>query len=745
MSQNLKIRPFARLLTMLGDQLIKNEQIAVVELIKNSYDADADWVKVSFENFTQDYKATPQSRIIVEDNGCGMTREIIERAWMNPATPNKYARDNKEHRTPIKHRVIQGEKGIGRYAMLKLGSTVNMTTRPLNGDIEYTLCFDVSEYGSEFIGERQEEDKFLDELEFPLRESTPQYFSYRTLKVGNQVLSDNAHGTRIEITNLRGQWSRKKMEEISKSIYRFGNFFDIITNQQRNDDFLLALYFNGDYVGREDVSNSIILRNLLETQSVFQITDGHYDSKAQTFRFKKNGHAMELPLSDPKIRGNRLYKNHFTTDAKHSVYRDISNFGDFKFDFYVFDLAAKEPSKFALVGQARDIVKEHRVYLLRDGIRVMPYGDADDDWLQIDTNRGTFSAGGFLSNDQLVGRVEISKYGNEHLKDKTNREGLIDEENYTRDFIVIISVFLSYLRTEIYKEYLERNKSKQRIDKERANVVLDAFRELKKYFKDDQKASTMISQLEKNYEMEKKYCEERVRRTEALAAVGLSVEVSSHDIMLMFNKGVDMLMNLQEECQRSSFDIKQLPANLERLYGIFSFVKAKMKDLQLLFVSSKQRRRQLRVEDILEKVIRIYKYAYEESHIDIDIEKIGSPLMATCTDADLLQLFINLFDNSLYWLETVDKEEKLVLVTLDGNNGQLIFSDNGPGIRDEDTPYIFEAFFSGKGQGGRGLGLYISRQIMERNEYNIRLAQCKDERLLEGANFVVSFVKQEND
>jgi len=71
----------------------------------------------------------------------------------------------------------------------------------------------------------------------------------------------------------------------------------------------------------------------METQSVFQITDGHYDSKAHIFRFKKNGCLMELPLSNPKIRGNRLYRNHFTIDPKHTVYRDISDFGDFNFRF----------------------------------------------------------------------------------------------------------------------------------------------------------------------------------------------------------------------------------------------------------------------------------------------------------------------------------------------------------------------------------------------------------------------------
>ena len=94
MDKTLKIRPYARLLTMLGEQLIKNEQIALAELIKNSYDADAEWVKVRFVDFGFDEKKkeifkTKDSKIIIEDNGCGMSMGVIEDSWMNPATPNK--------------------------------------------------------------------------------------------------------------------------------------------------------------------------------------------------------------------------------------------------------------------------------------------------------------------------------------------------------------------------------------------------------------------------------------------------------------------------------------------------------------------------------------------------------------------------------------------------------------------------------------------------------------------------------
>src|SRR3546814_4500872 len=77
-AKSLKFRPYARLLTMLGDQLIKNERVALVELIKNAYDADASWVKVSFEGFDSNFRANADSRIVIEDDGIGMTPDVIE-------------------------------------------------------------------------------------------------------------------------------------------------------------------------------------------------------------------------------------------------------------------------------------------------------------------------------------------------------------------------------------------------------------------------------------------------------------------------------------------------------------------------------------------------------------------------------------------------------------------------------------------------------------------------------------------
>ena len=156
--ETLKLRPYARLLTMLGDQLIKNERIALVELIKNAYDADADRVEVRFEDFKSDLTHDANSRIVVRDDGAGMTPDVVRNEWMNPAAPTKYlAKRAGRRKTPGKGRVVQGEKGIGRFAILKLGKLVTVTTRPHGADMEIILTYDFARFDDDFVSENDEQ------------------------------------------------------------------------------------------------------------------------------------------------------------------------------------------------------------------------------------------------------------------------------------------------------------------------------------------------------------------------------------------------------------------------------------------------------------------------------------------------------------------------------------------------------------------------------------------------------------
>jgi HSP90 family molecular chaperone len=194
--EELKIRPYARLLTMLGEQLIKNERIALIELIKNSYDADADWVRVSLINFNDNFHLNPNSKIVIEDNGHGMNSDVIKKHWLNPATPEKLNRKQRNEKTE-RGRLIQGEKGIGRFAMFKLGRDIKLITRAKNSNEEYVLTYDFSKYDDDFLGEvekekknKQEKEKekglFLDDLTVKMETRVPKKIIEEDITLGTE-------------------------------------------------------------------------------------------------------------------------------------------------------------------------------------------------------------------------------------------------------------------------------------------------------------------------------------------------------------------------------------------------------------------------------------------------------------------------------------------------------------------------------------------------------------------------------
>ena len=249
-----------------------------------------------------------------------------------------------------------------------------------------------------------------------------------------------------------------------------------------------------------------------------------------------------------------------------------------------------------------------------------------------------------------------------------------------------------------------------------------------------------IDEASRLYKAERRYLVQRAENTEHLAGVGLSVETASHDLMSAMHRSLNMLDSLILQTQRQGVVDKEiLHRDLSTLRGTLSFIESQMKDLQLLFKSTKQRRKDIRVGEQLQKVQRLFQQTLDRSRISLNIEVIGIPLVAKTTEAVLLQLFLNLFDNAVYWLEGV-KGDRRIEIQLNGDDCTLIFADSGPGFRDEDLAYIFEPFFSGKGEEGRGLGLYIARQLLERHEYAIDVAD-KKQKILRGANLVVTFVK----
>ncbi len=256
----LRPRAYARLLTMIGDQLIKNEKVALIELIKNSYDADANWVQIRLQNFMIDGDEntlikSKDSCIEIEDDGIGMSFETIQTVWLNPATPNKFVQKLGGNNLTKKGRIIQGEKGIGRFAVYKLGSTIELTTKSIDEDEkEILLINDLSLFGEELIhdGTEQATPKYLDQIEYLYeKREKPLDIVPKSILVRGRKLQRASSGTIIRITNLRGEWSFEKIRAILSDISKLSNsreeknanafICDILVNEQsqfknENDD-----------------------------------------------------------------------------------------------------------------------------------------------------------------------------------------------------------------------------------------------------------------------------------------------------------------------------------------------------------------------------------------------------------------------------------------------------------------------------------------------------------------------------
>jgi signal transduction histidine kinase len=762
------IRPYARLLTMLGDQLIRNEQVALIELVKNSYDADSPWVKISFNNFQEElvddkstgtYKKTSESSIEIEDAGCGMDEKVISNHWLNPATPEKTNRKRAGNALTAKGRILQGEKGIGRFAMLKLGRKFTVITRPENSPVEFVIDYDFTKYDEEFVSESEpSRNLMLDELEVQVTRRTPEYFIERSMPWGVMLSFAPAHGTLIRISDVKDTWSNKKIEDVCNDLSYLQSIFDVMHEPEewkqtefirelpyKQDDFEIKFYLNGKAKsGTDDKKEE--LRGLLQNNSVFRIQHGRFDAETMEYTFNSNATPMRVNLMDDVFRGYTIFRQHFGDKAEVLKERKLEC-GSFDFEFYIFDLSLKQQEKNGLAPAEKKLIKSHRVYLYRDGIRVYPYGEAKDDWLRIDALRGTVSAGMFLSNDQLVGCVKISQKENKKLRDKTNREGLIEDGNAASDFIAVLQVFLTYIRQEIYgKQYRDQKKSANRLDIVQEDLVSKSFATLESAIGNNSAAKKAYKQTLRLYKNENAYLQQRAKTTEDLAGVGLSVETASHDIMVSMDKVVRNLNALIDDISTGlKIDNSSLLHELESIKGSLSFVESQLKDIQILFKSSKQRTRWISVKDIIDKVAYIYRRILKNEKINFDLHESGPPLKAKTTDAVLLQLLLNLFDNAVYWLKNIDTDNKQIAILLDGTSEKMIFSDTGPGVRPDDASYIFEPFFSGKGEEGRGLGLYIARQLLQRHDYSIALASNSEEQRLTGANFVISFAADEEE
>lgn len=729
-------KPYARLMNILGDQLITDRKVAVVEIAKNSYDADAESVKVKFfnlNNFGKNYlPVNEQPYIEIEDDGDGMTLEIIKKVWLRPATPNKITKKKLKENLTNKGRIIQGEKGIGRFAIHKLGEKIELYTKASEND-EVKLEMDFTDFDPD------KADLFTPMEDYKLLNKV---FNNWYVNSPPEVI-DKQKGTVIRIFNLRERWKIEDLQDLYKSVQRLipptdENAKKLGINFQQ--DFVIDLYNDGELFVAENITT---FKDVIERAQYTMIgevdKDGYlefnYKSQSPIRSFSKEVNLLSREALSKENYASVAVEKRFYDKTKKTLIRNPLS-GPFKFTFYAFDLA--KPDRTILNKDIETFIKDNFVFVLRDGVRVYPYGEKGVDWLNLDKLRSTYRAGSFVSYNDLTGFVYISDDHNKLLKDSSNRQGIMDIDGALEDFKSMVTAVTEIFNSEIKIDKNKIELNKKVAIKDSSDILTKSFNSFKSLLeKTDnreilEKANSFLTTVQKHTTLMR----ERMETVEDLAGLGMAVEKASHDSLTLLSTMRSNVLDFKIKAIAGDYKTENLISLLTELDENLSFVFEEMQIIQPLFKAQRKAAQDVSIFECVDKVVKYFRRDLDKK---ITVEIINANDLIVHTNKGLiLQILINLIDNAIYWVNKNETNDKKITIAIDSTKRTLTIADNGPGVREDVRDAIFSEFFSLKTD-GRGLGLYIVKEILFRINGEIYINNREDEKILPGANFIINF------
>ena len=698
-SAELVFKPRARLILQLGDELIRNESIALLELIKNAYDADASLVRVIMKNLDK----PEDGLIIVEDDGHGMTKDIIENVWMEPGSDYKKNLFEERRKTPKFGRLPLGEKGIGRFAAHKLGKIITIITKAENHP-EILLKINWSAF---------EENKYLDDVSINLVSRKPEVLKNRT-------------GTRIEIRKLRRPWTRGMLRDVYRSILSFISPFD--TTESFKIDF--------------KTEHQEWIKDLMEIGDIKEFALFRFKCIMEGNRIMRFRYEFIPWPAMKKVQGRvideiteYMSKILYLKDNEGEINLDKYRIGPVIFEGFIFDLdheilSLGAPDKKVF----QKYLKIHggiRVY--RDGIRVYDYGDPGNDWLDLGIRRVNQPTKR-ISNNILVGAVHLSREKSEDLIEKTNREGFIENDAFNelkRALLYVIGQVegLRYVDKEKIRSIygLKKAKMKEPVVKE----IHDIKNLIEKRIKEENLKKTFFRYLDR-IESEYKMMRDILLKS---AGVGLTLSVVIHEIEKIIAE-LKRVVKREKEIER----IKSLVEHLAKLVEGYSVMikKSKIKEWNL--------------QKLLEQAIFNMEFRFNVHNIEVIKKYNGKAnnIRIKCARNLVISSFVNIMDNSIWWLEYKYKQhkfrKKIFIDVSDSIEGyiSIIFADNGPGLT-LPPEEITKPFVSAKPD-GMGLGLHIVDEIMKAHGGFLKFPDPDEveipEEFREGAIVLLAFKKE---
>jgi signal transduction histidine kinase len=398
---NVTFKISSALKNIIGKELITDDFIAVYELVKNAFDANAREVEIIFEGLKTD-----APRIIIKDNGEGMDEDDLKNKWLFVAySARKLEQD---YRDKIKsNRIFAGAKGIGRFSCDRLGIKLKLTTRKKQGEDWNVLDVDWSDF---------EKDATVE---------------FRTVKAQlTQVKNLSAfkvqHGTILEISELRSNdWDREKLLQLRRSLER------LINPHQENDSkrFTIILTTPDELDKDKELQEN-------EPNEPWNIVNG----PIRNFLFE----ALELKTTQIQLEIGRDGDLLFTklNDRGTLIYELIENnpYKGILFDIQINLFHMNRSAKVAFTKRmGLPQVQYGSVFLYKNGFRIHPYGDAKNDALGLDRRKqqGFFRN---LGSRELSGRIEINGRNTEFQETSSRDGGLIKNEA----FDALMNLFFEY-------------------------------------------------------------------------------------------------------------------------------------------------------------------------------------------------------------------------------------------------------------------------------------------------------------
>lgn len=466
----------ARALDLLGRQQIAGIPTAINELIKNAHDAYADKFDIDF--------LRKENLLVLRDDGLGMTKDEFETRWLTIGTESKFA--NKKTLLPPKDltktlRPVMGEKGIGRLAIASIGKQVLIISKAKQREKEYKIVaafinwelfelpginlediiIPIKEFDDipdliQFHGLKQEILNSLIELK---DKDIISFDDYERIAlsvinfdidpnelnknlVGDFELSNDKGGTFFYINpvsetlifDIEGDKETKEATKIEKMLIGFHN-----TMTPNHPIPVIDISFR-DYRGDDGTYNNIIDKEQFFTPKEFEIADHHFEGTFDDYgQFKGN----------INIYGEKLYENHIVNWSGNNFKE--TDCGSFKVNFVYIQGELKnskvDSQNWAILSNKTN--KFGGLYIYKDNIRVLPYGDVDFDFLHIEKNRTKRASTYFFSHRRMFGVIEINSNNNFKLVEKAGREGFIENKAF-RHFQEILKNFILQLAFDFF-------------------------------------------------------------------------------------------------------------------------------------------------------------------------------------------------------------------------------------------------------------------------------------------------------